>query len=233
MELNPYRPPAAEPLPPPRDDAEHHYVDQGGRVWLLTGLLAAGAITTLMVIGSFWLEVGMLERAQHDAVTITEADASDERQQLVWILDLVVRLVTLVVFAMFLVRTNKNARALSGQPLEVSPGWMVGWFFVPFLNLFKPYVAVREVWERSKGAEPSLLGLWWAAWILSGILGTLASYRLRADNSIPERIDADWFMIVREGVTMAAVLLALWMVRSLHAGQQRHHQTGRPDIPGL
>lgn len=233
MTINPYQAPTAAPVAPPPGGLDHHYVDQGGRVQLLSGLLVAGAVVGLVSIVSTWLEMDLLERAARGAITLPEAEANDQRQQLVGIASIVIHLITIVVFAMFLVRSNKNARALSDQPLEVSPGWMVGWFFVPFANLFKPYVAVREVWERSKGAAPSLLGLWWGAWVLSGILGQIVFRMTDPEDTIPELLSTDRFSIASEVASLAAAVLALWMVRALHAGQARHHQTGRPDIPGL
>lgn len=233
MDVNPYQAPTTEPLRPPPGGLEHHYVDQEGRARLLALLLAAGAVVSVVSIGSTWLEMDLLERAQRGSFSIAEAEANDARQQLIGIVQILLHVVTIVVFGMFLVRSNKNARALSGHPLEVTPGWMVGWFFIPFANLFKPFVAVREVWERSKGAAPSLLGLWWAAWVLSGILGQIAFRMADPDDSIPELLSTDQVVIASEVAGIASALLALWLVRSLHAGQQRHHQTGRPDIAGM
>ena len=33
-----------------------------------------------------------------------------------------------------------------------TPGWSVGWFFVPIMNPWKPFQAMREIWQAS--AEP-------------------------------------------------------------------------------
>jgi hypothetical protein len=227
--VNPYQAPTTAPLQPVLGGQDHQYEDQGGRVRLLTGLLAAGAVLGVVAMGSTWLEMDLLERAQRGNVTIAEAEANDARQGLIGILTLVLHLVTMVIFAMFLVRANKNARAVSGHALEVTPGWMIGWFFI----LFKPYVAVREVWERSKGAAPPLFGLWWAAWVLSGILGQIVWRMVDPNDSIPELLSTDRVVLASEAVDIASALLAMWMVRALHAGQQRHHQTGRPDLAGL
>jgi hypothetical protein len=235
VDINPYRPPTAVEAyqPPPPGGLEHHYVDQAGRVRTLGILLVAGVLVSAVAIGSGWLELELLERAQRGTVTLEEAEANDSRQQLVAITEVVVHLVTIVVFAMFLVRANKNARALSDMPLEVTPSWMVWWFFIPFANLFKPYGAVREVWERSKGAAPALLLLWWVAWVASGVLGQIALRMTDPEGSIPELMSADRMTIASEVAGIASGLLALWMVTSLHAGQHRHHQTGRPDVPGF
>ena len=62
---------------------------------------------------------------------------------------LVVYLGGIFFFFMWLVRANKNARALGARDMEFTPGWMVGWFFVPLANLFKPYEAVEELYLAS------------------------------------------------------------------------------------
>jgi Domain of unknown function (DUF4328) len=232
VDVNPDQAPTAAPESPAFGSHEHHYVDQGGRVDLLTGLLAAGAILSVVASVSTWLEIDLLERASRGAFDIAEAEANDSRQLLIGLSDTGLYLVTVVIFAMFLVRANKNAHALSGEPLEVVPSWMVWWFVVPFANLYKPYVAVREVWERSKGAAPTLLGLWWAAWISGNILGQISWRMSDPEDSIPEMVSADQFVLAGEAVGVATALLALWMVRSLHAGQQHHHRTGKPDLSG-
>jgi hypothetical protein len=133
---------------------------------------------------------------------------------------------------MFLVRANKNARALSGESLEVAPSWMVWWFVIPFANLFKPYVAVREVWERSKGAAPALLWLWWMAWIIGSVLGQIAFRMTDPNDTAREMVSTDQVVLASELVGIASALLALWMVRSLHQGQQQHHRSGKPDFSG-
>lgn len=234
MTINPYQAPTTAPAAaPPPGGLDHQYVDQSGRVQWLVGLLAAGAVVSVVSAGSTWLEMDLLARASRGQVTLAEAEANDQRQQLIAIATLLVNLVTIVIFAMFLVRANKNARALSGQRLEVTPGMMVGWFFVPFANLFKPYVAVREVWERSKGAAPGLLGLWWAAWVLSGVLAQISWRMADPNDSIPQLVATDQVIIAGDVASLASCVLALWMVRALHAGQARHHQTGQPDLAGV
>jgi hypothetical protein len=54
--------------------------------------------------------------------------------------------------------------------LRVSPGWAVGWWFVPVANLWMPFVAMRELDRRSTpDGTPrhagAVLGWWWAAWL--------------------------------------------------------------------
>ena len=79
---------------------------------------------------------------------------------------------------MWVYRVNRNVRALGAEGLRYSPGWSVGWFFIPLWNLFMPYNVMKELWQanssssntewRSAPVSP-VLGAWWAVGLLLGI----------------------------------------------------------------
>jgi hypothetical protein len=67
---------------------------------------------------------------------------------------------------------NLWARGFPG--LKITPGWAVGWWFIPFANFVMPYLAVRELDRRSSadGAERrdhGVVGWWWAAYLLATV----------------------------------------------------------------
>lgn len=81
-----------------------------------------------------------------------------------------------ILFSAWVYRVNSNARALGAQGMRFSPRWAVGWFFVPIMNLFRPYQVVREAWKASDPKvltqwdqikTPLLLKAWWVMWLLS------------------------------------------------------------------
>src|SRR5262249_21379522 len=84
-------------------------------------------------------------------------------------------IIAIVFYCIWIHRAAKNLRALGRRGLAFTPGWCVGWFFVPFGNLVKPYQAVSEIWKASAPdadadgwrarSGSSLVGLWWAMWI--------------------------------------------------------------------
>jgi Domain of unknown function (DUF4328) len=43
-----------------------------------------------------------------------------------------------VTFLRWIFRASKNLHVLSSEPMAFTPGWAVGWFFIPFANLYKP-----------------------------------------------------------------------------------------------
>lgn len=91
---------------------------------------------------------------------------------------------TCVFFLVWMNRAAKNIRAFGQQALTVSPGWCVGWWFVPIANNWMPFVAMREIWKASDpdsvgpnaqhpwmaSRVPAMLWAWWGAYVLSGFL---------------------------------------------------------------
>jgi len=68
--------------------------------------------------------------------------------------------------------------------LKYSPGWCVGWHFIPFANLFKPYLALKEIYKASfntqewKEQKPhGMFPLWWTTWIISNGFSNLSLRR--------------------------------------------------------
>ena len=85
---------------------------------------------------------------------------------------------TIIYFGMWIYRAAKNV-VDAGYALNDSPGWAVGWYFIPFANLFKPFSAMRQIWNASHGqteldAPEPLLNIWWAAWLIASFASGVA-----------------------------------------------------------
>ena len=70
------------------------------------------------------------------------------------------------------------------KDLSISPGWAVGWYFIPFANLVMPYRSLKETFKASFKTDdwenievPHDFPAWWTTWIIGNIL-TNASLRL-------------------------------------------------------
>ena len=226
-ERNAYEPPTDTSAPaPPARPGVLAYNPSHTLVLLLTLLLVAGLVLDVVSIGSDLLELELLERMSSGDYTQDEAEGNDARQVLLGLLHILVYLPTVVVFAMFLRRASSNARALGAHSMRFTPGWVVGWFFVPIANLFKPYQTVREIWEVSRPAQeiamlPALLPLWWAAWLASNLMGNVSFRLAMAGDDLPSLITSAQFNIATALVSVVCAVLALLLVRRLHAIQQQ------------
>lgn len=70
-------------------------------------------------------------------------------------------------------RVNQNARQLGATDMHFTPGWAVGWYFVPIAWFWKPYQAMTEIWRASRNPADwrgetvsPLLPWWWFLWIV-------------------------------------------------------------------
>jgi hypothetical protein len=71
-----------------------------------------------------------------------------------------------VLFFIWIFYANKNSRVLATN-IKFTPGWAVANFFIPVINLFRPYQIVQEIWKVSEnphswnGRRDSIfVGLW-------------------------------------------------------------------------
>ncbi|MGA0600669.1 DUF4328 domain-containing protein [Caulobacter sp. KR2-114] len=119
-------------------------------------------------------------------------------------------------------RVSLNAHALI-PTLTISPGWAVGWYFVPIALLLKPFQAMKETWQASANPAawrsvdtPSLLRWWWFLWLLSSILGNL-SFRLQLEaKSLDLVLASDVVDIVGAVVAIPLNLVFIRIVRRVN-----------------
>ena len=118
-------------------------------------------------------------------------------------------------------RTSRNAHAL-GPAMTVTPGWAVGWFFVPVANLWKPFQAVSETWQVSADPRapdavpiPTVLRIWWGCWIASSIISNI-DFRLSMQaESAEQLIAASWFTVAAVPVDIALTIALATIMRRL------------------
>lgn len=129
-------------------------------------------------------------------------------------------------------RANHNARALGASDMAFTPGWAIGWYFVPVVNLWRPFQAMREIWRASSAPEDwrrqpgsPLLGWWWALWILPffvfDIVAWVAGYfEMVAD---PEVFDAA-LGVVAGLIDIPLALILITIIGRVHRMQMRHYR---------
>lgn len=71
------------------------------------------------------------------------ADANDRNSKIIAVFHILTYLASTVVWFTWVYRSNVLAHALGASKMTYSPGWSVGWFFIPIVNLFKPYLAMK------------------------------------------------------------------------------------------
>jgi hypothetical protein len=102
---------------------------------------------------------------------------------------LIATAITAIIFMVWVYRAMARARALT-PALTITPGWAVGWFFVPVASLWMPYGVMTEIVEGSGASAPAyaertraLVGWWWGAWIARSLLSLFGAFASRASES--------------------------------------------------
>lgn len=150
-------------------------------------------------------------------------------------------LLNVVLFCFWLHRAAGNLRALGARRLEFTPGWTVGWFFVPVANLVMPYRTVRELWLASRSpvdwsARHVVLPvlLWWLAYLLAGFLGQTRHFMLLDAHGVADVLAASHVEMTGMALFLVAMLAFVNMVGSIGTAQAtaRERRTAfPPDLP--
>ena len=202
-------------------------------VFVKAGLWACIAVTAIGM-WSGWLEINLLQRVA-DGATVSEADAaaSDSRQALVGGLYLLFFVVTGIAFLRWIYFANYNTGSFGTTRMHFTPGWAVGWYFVPIANLWKPYQALKEVFKAShpdflddwqQAPHPDILPLWWTLWVISSFIGRAVVRLTLGAETIDELLAASWITFVADTVNLPLGFLAMNVVARLQLLQSEKHR---------
>ncbi|MBM3494643.1 MAG: DUF4328 domain-containing protein [Armatimonadetes bacterium] len=114
------------------------------------------------------LQLGLLSRAASPfGITETEANANDLAYGAVGMAQTAAFIATTITWLVWMHRSYANLALLGNGRTDQTPGWAVGYWFIPILNLWKPYQLTLEIWRRNAtgnhsndGPVPPLLIAW-------------------------------------------------------------------------
>jgi hypothetical protein len=210
-------------------DQQSAFRDQRGLARICRGFLLAQAL--LAAIGALfgWWTWQLLDRVAAGALVDSAAATADDARTLqITLLQMLLYIVGGIATLVWIYRANRNAHLIGTLEMEMTPGWAAGWYFIPFLNLFMPLRAMREIWAASASAAPDapapqaiLIGPWWAAWIGTNLTGLIA-IRIASDAESPEMLRASaGFDIASNLIMIAACLLLAGIVARIQDIQNR------------
>jgi hypothetical protein len=166
---------------------------------------------------------------------IEDGESSDSRQQVIGFAQLGVYVVSGFLILKWIYLANLFARREGAAGMEYSPGWSVGWYFIPFANLWKPFDAFREIWNATLNPQcwkplttPIVLRWWWFFWLVSGGLGN-TSLRLTLNaEEIDELITANVVTQLSDVASIPLCVIFLSMVKTLTQYQMNMSATVQP-----
>ena len=201
------------------------------RATILQALLIAFLVQKLVAIGSAWAQHEMLVAVQRGAQLTTEqAAANDSRQHLVAVAGIVLFIATAIIWFMWQHRAYANLGLIGSRDTEFTPGGSVGYWFIPLVNLVRPYQITAELYRRSEIQNardsigglsgPPLVGAWWLVYLVWGGSQRLFSVIAKGANTIPTLISATNIQIGGYLIAVTSTVLALLVIRSIDRFQQ-------------
>lgn len=132
-----------------------------------------------------------------------------------------------IVFMLWFCTAYTNLRQLGIEGQTYSPGWAIGYFFIPFLNLVRPYEIAQEIW---KGSDPTpqhpeddqewkrrpragVILAWWLLWLLSNVVNNIQIRVFEASSHRSAEIDVGFTLgIIAHLLSFVAGLLLIRII---------------------
>jgi len=191
------------------------------------------AISVYLTLDTSWVS---LVSNGGDSVAPIQSAGADRRAEVFNAIERIATILTSIFFLVWFHRSYRNLAWLGVEGTKYSTRWAVGGWFIPIMNLVRPYQVAREIWDASNpdvtAAEGPrgwlqkrsafLIRTWWVL----GLAPTPIIFIAQSFTSQPSREKwkiGVWLFIVGNlinGVSAAATML---VIRRLDARQAARH----------
>ena len=198
--------------------------------WIFIALMILNIIAVL----SGYAEAELLNRAiSGGIVTEAEAMSNDTRQALIGFVQFALYVAAGVAFLIWIHRAHRNLPSLHAADLRFTPGWAVGWFFVPIMSLFRPYQVASEIWKASDPnvdtidntswknvATSPIVGWWWAFFLISNFVANIAVRTVFRGEELSDLLTSTYAYMVSDAIDVVGILITILMVRRISQFQE-------------
>ncbi len=196
--------------------------------------LYAQVIIALIAMISSIREYQLLEDFKNGIYTslelaIAAGEANDARQSIVGIIQGIIYIISGILILTWIYRANYNARHLGARDMAFTPGWSIGWYFIPIAHLWKPYQAMKEIWKTSSNPQSwssqsvsSLLPWWWFLWIVDGMFASISFRLVLQAEEINELMVANVVTQLSVVIGIPLSLIVIAIINRVHEMQMSH-----------
>ncbi len=204
--------------------AAHPYGSPRSRANWAMGLLAVSC-----VIYAVWLVIDLtLLGPVSQSVPPAELAGALDASNWVGVLAVLVFIPTAALFLTWIHRAGSNLQPLGTHGQRFSPGWAVGWWFIPIMNFLRPYQALAEIWRSTGGWPVAPVTWWWILWLAAnsvGIFSLVYEGTLFDPDAIPSAVYLRLDIIANALMVCAGVLAILIVRRTTSRQDEIHHGT--------
>ena len=116
------------------------------------------------------------------------------------------------------------------KELNITPGWAIGWYFIPFANLVMPYRSLKETYKASFNSEdwqstkiPYDFPIWWLTYLVGNALSTHSlrlSLRLGEEYTYQQLNQISYFDIGADTLLIINAFFLLRIVNTIFNNQK-------------
>jgi hypothetical protein len=157
---------------------------------------------------------------------------------IIWAFIVISGITLVVTFTMFIHNASSNLEHLRIAGQKFTPGWSVGWFFVPFMNLYKPTRVVRELstasgstdtrnpraWQNAESQEGMFISSWWTLVIFAILFGPRGISLFVGRENIEDWAAAGRLLVWSDLFQVLPLVLTVIVVFRLQRAQEIRHQ---------
>jgi hypothetical protein len=154
---------------------------------------------------------------------------------IIQVLYLPVYIVSFVIYLIWVRRSYRNLHSLQLKQTEYSSGWAIGSYFVPILNLFRPYSIMKEIWFGSQPqynlpdenemekvkrlTSTTFLKFWWTVFLMNWTVSN-QSFRLSLKADTPQKLLTSYWVGIFSNLTgVILVLILIYLVSNVKIWQ--------------
>lgn len=214
-----------------------HLMDNSHRAGLTIKVFWVIVVLAIIALIFDFIQLDLLQKLQNaEDVSDTRIDLNDISQRTIGIVTLIITIASIVLFLNWYRRAYENLQRLNIRTNHT--GTHAVWsFFIPILNLFRPYSIVREILietrkklvilptEHLSSPKTAIIGFWWAAFLISGFVGRIAfKVSLRAEDTIEGLTTTTYIFMVSEITDIIAAALAIVMIKQISKDETALYQ---------
>lgn len=195
----------------------------GQRAKYATLLIWAVLAMDIISIVSYMFQYNLIRDAGNGGTITTEtAEANDNRVQIIAIVYLVIFIISAITFILWFRRAYFNLH-LKTKTLTFLEGWAAGAWFVPIVNLYRPYQIMKELYDKTiellnqKGLllntmTTRFLGWWWTFWILNNIAEQIVYRYSKIAITIEQLTNSTILSMAKHCIGIPLALLAIKVI---------------------
>jgi hypothetical protein len=209
------------------------YKTIGGLANWVQGIFIISGLLSVVSFFSGYLQSELINKFLNGGfIKLAEARANDNRELLIGRIQFAFIIIGIIIFLMWIYRANKNLHAFDNPVLKFSPGWTVGWFFIPFASLWKPYQAVSEISKASDPninpalsnvddlPTPAIVVLWWAFFLFSNFVSQISFRLLLHKATATELLTSTYAYMVSDVINLTGIIITVFMVKKISESQE-------------